>query len=121
MPMGLQSGSQPTAVCRAGARGAPAVTEEERALVQAAQLAEELAEHPAATAVVIGEELRLRRELGPPLGPDELVCRFQQWRAELPALLGPASAAPAPPGPLFPSCGEVFAECLLLAELGRGA
>jgi tetratricopeptide (TPR) repeat protein len=71
---------------------------------------------------VIDEELRLRREFGPPLAPGELARRFPQWRAELPVLLGPAPAAPPPPAePRFPVCGEVFADCLLWAELGRGA
>ena len=138
MSAGARSGSYRTAVCRAGTRGGHAGTAEERALVRAAQLAEELASawrrgerpraedcleregelagHPVAAALVIGEEVRLRREFGPPVSPSELGRRFPQWGGELPELLGPAPGLPRPEGPRFPACGEVFAECRLAAD-----
>src|SRR3954454_24398654 len=78
-----------------------------------------LAEHPHAAALVVHEEVRLRRELGPPIDAEELRRRFPQWEAALLPLL--RRLEPQDAGPVFPDCGETFAECRLLAELGRGA
>jgi tetratricopeptide (TPR) repeat protein len=108
-------------------------TPEERAVARAARLAEELASawrrgerpcaedwleregdlarYPAAVAVVLCEEAWLRREFG------------RSPRAPGPAALSgdELPARPGRTGSRFPACGEIFAECRLVAELGRGA
>ena len=80
-----------------------------------------LAGSPDAALVLIGEEVRLRRVYGPPLLREELIRRFPQWVAECTSLLAEPQGAPTCRAPLFPSIGEMIADCRLILELGRGA
>src|SRR5437660_1110503 len=71
---------------------------------------------PHAVFAVVAEEVQLRRELGPPPSLEEFQARFPALATPLLDLF--AASAPAP---RLPACGEMLAECLLLAELGGGA
>ena len=89
-------------------------------------LAEEfLARHPelgAEAAIrLIYEEVSLRHEVGLPVDPAEIACRFPQWHQELDVLLDFQQLMESKPtAPAFPCEGEVIAGFRLVLELGRG-
>ena len=123
---------------------AEGVTGEELAQALAAQLSESLAASwrrgerlraeellkdatdlvgfPDAALLVVREEIRIRRELGPPPELDEFQRRFPQWTTKLVSLFNSdSSTTEAVHSVVFPVCGESAAGCRLVEELGRGA
>jgi tetratricopeptide (TPR) repeat protein len=99
-------------------RGGPRAAEEQ-AHEWMIRLAEELADDPN-VAPMIAEELRMRRRYGQPLEAAEWNRCYPSLEAALrPFLEGTSDTEPTAPD--FPECGELFADCLLLTELGRGA
>jgi eukaryotic-like serine/threonine-protein kinase len=121
-----------------------ATSAEERALAQAALLAEELAAawrggkrphaedllagapdlaaFPQAALLIVREEIRRRLQFGPPPESEEFRQRFPLWATELQALFQSHQAYSEPAESfLFPAVGETVGDCLLIAELGHGA
>ncbi len=84
--------------------------------------ASDLVNFPSAAFLVVREEIRKRREYGPPPDLAEYRLRFPQWAAELSAVFGAEdSITDCADSIVFPVCGETVAGCRLLSELGRGA
>ncbi len=86
------------------------------------EAAPDLAGFAPAVLILVREELRQRREHGPPPDLEEYRRRFPQWADQLPPLFDSHSSdSRAADEFFFPSCGETVGDCRLLAELGRGA
>jgi eukaryotic-like serine/threonine-protein kinase len=127
-----------------GCAPAEAISAQEMAHALAAQLSERLADgwrrgerpraedllkdatdlegFPDAALVVVGEEIRKRRQYGPPPELEEYQRRFPDWTSELQVFFESHSdTSESVDSVVFPECGETVAGCRLVAELGRGA
>jgi eukaryotic-like serine/threonine-protein kinase len=84
--------------------------------------ATDLANFPDAALLVVREEIRRRREYGPPPELEEYQRRFPQWANKLQSFFGSdCCTIEAVDSIVFPVCGESAAGCRLVEELGRGA
>jgi tetratricopeptide (TPR) repeat protein len=82
----------------------------------------ELQTHPPAALRLVYEEFCLRQELGQEISIDDFAARFPQWDQKLRVLLDCHCLLEAPAADLvFPRIGDVWGDCYVLAELGRGA
>ena len=84
--------------------------------------ATDLADFPDVALLVVLEEIRRRREYGPPPGVEEYLGRFPQWANQLQSFFGAyCSTSESVESVVFPVIGEIAAGCRLVTELGRGA
>jgi len=84
--------------------------------------ASDLVGFPDAAILVVKEEIRRRREYGPPPEVEEYRRRFPEWANDLQPLFDSyCTISETDASVVFPVCGETVVGCRLVAELGRGA